>query len=608
MKVFESIIDKINKRSGALPELDKIIPSRSLLKKEPELSKADKKYSMAEMSFKNNDYRQAIIHASDAVKLNPKLIGPFLIMGESYTVSERYLDALRILNRGIEFTGGFEIYEKIQAVYLKQGKKKEIVKMWNDYLKSSKRKDMGYKALGKFYEDIEEDFDKAIEYYSKTIEHNEVNFDVFEKLGDLYRMKGNNEKSIETYDKLLNSKHSKEFFRNSSHKARILTKLGNIYFSQKNFIEAYKYFDMSLQAVPGEKTVYMRLGDMAYYVGDHKSSLRFYKLAYQADKTDIEMIIKHAISCSNNNRIDDALELFKTVQKYNPLITNIKEIVESLENTKKYDEKALRGLIEENTDLELDYKFPQYFKFPESKEELDEMRKRFIEERETIKEENLNEKKIIEDTDKQKDEINEQKTEVDIEKQKKEIKTEKKEEEEKFISSREVMENALNMAKTAKTEQIVNDDTSFGDIDLFEEEKKSEVIIEENTVNIINDSETTQKKAIQTEESNEIQHTVIADTEEKEENTEEKEISDNSEVIMDFDLLNNTIILLENYVKESQEISRRLLQIKTIVNSGKIPTDNVKKNMINMGIENINSAILNNEERTKIIKKTLSQV
>jgi hypothetical protein len=315
------------------------------------------------------------------------------------------------------------------------------------------------------------------------------------------------------------------------------------------------------------------------------------------------MIIKHAISCSNNDRNEEALELFKTVQKYNPLITNIKEIVESLENTKQFDEKALRGLIEENTDLELDYKFPQYFKFPESKEELDEMRKRFVEERDNIKEENNDNENIKEDI--QEEEI----IEKNIDKQKKQIKTEKKEDEETFISSREVMENALNMVKTAKTEQIVHDDTSFGDIDLFEEEEKSEeILIEQKPAHIINEPQIPQNNEIQPEKSTITQDNVIEYTEEIKEYTEENQNTDNAEMTMDFELLNNTIILLENYVKESQEISRRLLQIKTIVNSGQIPTDNVKKNMINMGIENINSAILNNEERTKIIKKTLSQV
>ncbi|MCK9226116.1 MAG: hypothetical protein M0R46_07720 [Candidatus Muirbacterium halophilum] len=580
MKVFESIIEKINTKSGALPDLDKIIPSRALLKKEPELSKADKRYSMAEMSFKNKDYRQAIIHASDAVKLNPKLIGPFLIMGESYTINERYIDALRILNRGIEFTGGFDIYGKIEAVYLKQGKKKEIVKMWNDFLKSSKRKDMGYKSLGEFYENIEEDYDKAIEFYSKTIEHNEVNFDVFEKLGDLYRMLGNEQKSIETYDKLLNSKHSKEFFRNSSHKARVLTKLGNIYFSQKKFIEAYKYFDMSLQAVPGDKTVYMRLGDIAIYVEDYKSSLRFYRLAYQADKTDIEMIIKHAIACSESDKKDEALILFKTIQKYNPLITNIKELVESYEIKKEFDEIALKGLIEENTDLIIGYKYPHPFRFPESREELDEMRKKFVEERDNIKED------IV-----VKEEVN-QKVDVEIK------------EEEKFISSREEMENALNMAKKTPIEKTVIDETSFGEIDLIED--IAEIVELKETEEIGFSSETKVEPNIEKKIKKPVVEEIKIEASSEEIAREQKPAKE--EDTMNIEVLNNTIILLENYVKESQELSRRIMQIKNIISTGELPEDNLKKNMINMGIENIKSSIRNNEDRTKTIKETLSKI
>ncbi|MFA7577729.1 MAG: hypothetical protein WC002_06630 [Candidatus Muiribacteriota bacterium] len=369
------LYEKISKKSGQLPKADDVIPSRKLLKNEPELSKAEKKYTMADMAFKMGDYRAAVFHAKDAIKFNPKVSGPFNIMATCYFLNKQYLEALRILNRGIEFTGSFELYEKIEEVYEAQGNRKQILKMWNDFLRSSKRKDLGYKSLGKFYEFRERNYEKAKEYYAKALEENDVNIDIYQILAKLYFYDKDYKSAAETYIKLLFSKHSKEYFRNSSNKANILRSLGEIFFLNRDFRMAFKYFDMSLQAVPGDKFCYMRLGDMGYYLRDFKTALRYYKLSYQCDETDIEMIVKLAIIQYYCKETKESLFLIKRVQKYNPLLTNVKELVEAIEEKGEAAEENIRGIIEENTDLLLDYKYPDEFIFPESKEDLDNLRR-----------------------------------------------------------------------------------------------------------------------------------------------------------------------------------------------------------------------------------------
>ncbi|MGM0607526.1 MAG: tetratricopeptide repeat protein, partial [Candidatus Muiribacteriota bacterium] len=380
MKIIGYIIDtiknKINKRSEKLPDVDKILPPKILKKKEPELSKAEKKYTMAELALKSNDYRAAVFHSREAATFNPKMSGPFLIMGTSYMRQHLYIEALRILNRGVEFTGSFEIHEKIEEVYEAQGKRKKIVKMWNDFIQSSRKKDVGYKALARFYEYKEKKLDKAIEYYEKVVQINDVNIDVYEKLGNLYLLLKEYTKAANAFNKLLFSKHAKEYFRNSSNKARILTKVGEIFYLNNDFPFAFKYFDMSLQAVPGGKHPYMRLGDIAYYVRDMKNTIRYYKLSYQADETDIEMIVKLAVIYYLNQKFEEALHLIKKVQRYNPLLSNVKEIVEAIENKEEVKDENLYGIVEENTDLLLDHKYNREFEFPASKEELDKMRQK----------------------------------------------------------------------------------------------------------------------------------------------------------------------------------------------------------------------------------------
>ncbi|PLX16868.1 MAG: hypothetical protein C0601_09075 [Candidatus Muiribacterium halophilum] len=634
MSIVDKVVGKIKGSADKIPTVGEVIPPKNKIKDEPELSKAEKAYSMSKLAYKSKDYRTAMRHARDTIINNKKLSGPYLIIADCYMDNKMYLNALRVVNKGIEAIGVFDLYEKIEEVYEAQGKRKEIRKMWDNYIMSSRKKDLGYKALGLFYEEKEKDPEMAIQYYKKTLEANPVHIEIYERLATLYFRTGQMQNAINVYDDLLFSKHAKEFFRNSTNKSRILTRVGEIYFLKRQFDFAFKYFDMALQAVPGNKDVYNRLGDIAYYLQDKKNTLKYYKLAYQADETDIEFIIKHAISNILNDNIEEALPLFKRIQRYNPLITGIKQIVETLEEKNEINDKFFRILVEENTDLLIDYRYEKDFKFPESREELDDFRNKYnsidakldfddegevpykkeakaIEEKngeKVIKVKDKLSKKEIERDKKmkmvEKVEMQGESTEPTFETTEDEPKASdsnfldeisklNQEMEEELITKIEPLEKEIGyVIENTQEEQTLEE--NIEDESVFEAKKKQDDESMQESEAVVEQPTNLESQTVETQQEQKIEKDSMF------EKTQIESVSISPEEIKE--LLTN----IQNFINDVQGISHRVLQINNIMQDGNLPEDNIKRNIIKFALENIETNLQDND--VKRIREGISKL
>ena len=169
---------------------------------------------------------------------------------------------------------------------------------------------IAYNNMGNIY-GYKQNYDKAIEYYDKAIEYYNTEFDVailaslyFNK-GVMYRKKNENDKAIQNYKKAIET---------DPKDIQLYIVLGNFYDIIGNFSCALKYYQRALLINPKEAIVYYELA-IAYLSQLSK------KFKNNTEQADLEMIEMHDIAMGYMQKAAElgdatALQFIEKLSKY----------------------------------------------------------------------------------------------------------------------------------------------------------------------------------------------------------------------------------------------------------------------------------------------------
>ncbi|MDD2715677.1 MAG: hypothetical protein PHW04_07280 [Candidatus Wallbacteria bacterium] len=341
---------------------------------------ADSNFTLANNFYHSEDYEQCYHYLKDAIKANYKYAAPYVMMAEIYLKAKKVYEAQLILKKGIEYTGGLPVYEKLADLYQEQGLFEKVVKIWETYILESAKKSIGYYKLANFYL-VQRDLNKSIEAFEHSLELEPSNIAIYEKLAELYEFTEQYPLAIKNLEKFLVAPEAEVFFRNSANKSQVNKRIGNIYFRLRNFDHAVPFYKKALQLIFNDNEVYMKLGDMCMLTKDFKNARTNYKIASQLKDDDIEIMAKLATLNFLEENYELAKAYYSRIIKFCPTILGVHAILKSIAEGQP-DSKTMSEILDENTDISLkDIEEMQHLKFDGSKAAFTEEEIRLINEK-----------------------------------------------------------------------------------------------------------------------------------------------------------------------------------------------------------------------------------
>ena len=165
------------------------------------LSAVEKMLSQGRVNFTLKQYEEAIVKASEVIKLAPKEIGAYLLLGSCYERTNRSEDALAVYNKASKvFSDEGVIYLHLASVYTASGQYKEAIKNANRAIELGHDEGSVRLLLGLCYEKNRQ-YTNAIEELKKAEEINSGEYHLYFSLSNCYRKTGQIKQADEALDK-----------------------------------------------------------------------------------------------------------------------------------------------------------------------------------------------------------------------------------------------------------------------------------------------------------------------------------------------------------------------------------------------------------------------
>ncbi|MFC1668888.1 tetratricopeptide repeat protein [Spirochaetota bacterium] len=139
---------------------------------------------------------------------------------------------------------------------------------------SDKDKAIALNYLGMISDD-RGNYDKAIEYYSKSLLYDKENADTYRNLALSFRHKKDYERAIENAVKSLSIKPND---------LNSMILLGNLYYETKKYKDAVKQYGDALKLTPENPSLLYNMGAAVFKTGDEFSAAEYFKRAATADR------------------------------------------------------------------------------------------------------------------------------------------------------------------------------------------------------------------------------------------------------------------------------------------------------------------------------------
>jgi len=166
---------------------------------------------MASLLEKTGSIREAIEHAQEAARLDPKSPDPhWLLVGIYFKQQERgdtagdgFQKAIKELEELRELTPTDErVYYALGGAYFDLNEPEKAIQAFEKFQSLATETDSGYKEIAKYYEHSGND-EKAVEYLLKALEAQPDSAESLSMLGILYSKLNKNKEAIPIYQKLL---------------------------------------------------------------------------------------------------------------------------------------------------------------------------------------------------------------------------------------------------------------------------------------------------------------------------------------------------------------------------------------------------------------------
>jgi len=163
----------------------------------------------------------------------------------------------------------------------------------------------------------EEKFDTALAMYEQFYEKNPNAYQVLLNIGDCYREKGELEKAMETYNKVLELAKTDQAL-GVTMTAKTLAAIGLVYLKQNNLEEATKYFKQSVDTAPQDEILAYNVGEVYWNSQQLDEAQKYYELASSLKPEWPEPYLKLGYVFLNKNDIPKAVEYFEKFLKMEP--------------------------------------------------------------------------------------------------------------------------------------------------------------------------------------------------------------------------------------------------------------------------------------------------
>lgn len=295
------------------------------------------------------DYKKAAESLCMAVKYNKNFVKSYLSLASLYFYLKDYRHSFKYYKLASNLNpSNMEIKYNIGICYFKLGKVDKGMEALESIIKSEYISDAikseSLKSLGIYFAS-KGNYEKALFYLKKASEI-KIDYDVYYKLGTLYKIQGEYEQALNYYsmayklnnrDELTiknlaelyfrfgdNNKallYYKYIFDNFKAKTEILLMIGEIYLKKNDPIQAIQYYNKALEYSPTPyeaKIVYINLGNLYLEQKDYTEALSSYNKALEIDRMDVNIYYNISLIYIENNDIKNALKNLDEVIKLNP--------------------------------------------------------------------------------------------------------------------------------------------------------------------------------------------------------------------------------------------------------------------------------------------------
>lgn len=160
-------------------------------------------------------------------------------------------------------------------------------------------------------------YDTALAMYQQFYEKNPAAYQILLNIGDCYREKGEIDKAMETYNRVLELAKGDQAM-GITMTAKTLAAIGLVYLRQNNLEEATKYFKQSVDTAPQDEVVAFNVGEVFFTNQQLDEAQKYFELASRIKPDWPEPYLKLGYVFLNKNDIPKAIESFEKFLKVEP--------------------------------------------------------------------------------------------------------------------------------------------------------------------------------------------------------------------------------------------------------------------------------------------------
>lgn len=185
----------------------------------------------------------------------------------------------------------------------------------------------------------EKKYDDAASFYEQFLQKNPSVYQVHFNIGNCYKEKGELDKAMEEYDKVLEGvKKEEKDLSNNEIAAKALAAIGECYLKKEDYETAQKFFKNSIDIFPKDESLAYNLGEIYFSNNKIDEAIHYLELSKQIKSDWGKPYLKLGYAYLNKGDYEKAkenLKKFLEIEPESPDAPTARNIIEYLDKQKK---------------------------------------------------------------------------------------------------------------------------------------------------------------------------------------------------------------------------------------------------------------------------------
>ncbi|MCK9224915.1 MAG: tetratricopeptide repeat protein [Candidatus Muirbacterium halophilum] len=239
VNVFNNLIDNMDSAETILSIAKKKDDSKDSAGSETE-------FIMGKQDLTSGDVRNAYLHFKKSLLLNNKHVNSYLYIARLFNEKGNFKECRTLLENIVKIIPSLAFFNELALIYEQRGYESRLIDVWKEYIRKFPDSDKGYLNLGNYYRKKGQ-INKAVFYYEKILSLKTTNLSVKLELAEIYFSEKNFDKAIEILVEIY-----KESF-NSGAKIEAGQKLVGVYLETGDIKKAYDIAENLYSSCKDEK-------------------------------------------------------------------------------------------------------------------------------------------------------------------------------------------------------------------------------------------------------------------------------------------------------------------------------------------------------------------